>query len=115
MDMQRGSKGVRLTERREDNIRAEWLVLSKDKYREGRAGHEERRRVPGKVGEGLSCPNLPQVLQFLLVPHKVELVHESRSPSVQLDALHVVDDFSNQLAAGVLVLHLRLLQVPHLL
>ena len=88
-------------------------MLGEHEDRKGRARHEKGGSVPGKVGERLSGTNSPQVLEFLLVPDVVELVHEGRAPSVQLDAFHVVNDLVDQPTPGVLVLHLILLQVLH--
>lgn len=97
----------------EYNISTERAVLGQDKDSEGRARYEERCSIPGKVGKGLSGANSSQILELLLIADIVELVHKGRAPSVELDALHVVDDLVDQTSPGVLILHLRLLQVSH--
>lgn len=87
--------------------------MSQDKHGKGDAGHEERRRRPGKVGNCLAGADPAQILELLVVPDVVQLVHKRCPPRIQLDALHVVDDLGDEPAPGVLVLHLLLLQVLH--
>lgn len=59
-----------------------------------------------KCGHGeiyiLCCSNLPQCFQLLVISNIVELLHESTTPSIQLDALHVVHDFCYQTRSRVL-------------
>lgn len=108
-----GKGNSSLTEGREHDLRRQRPVLCQDEYGKGRAGDEKGSSVPGEIGNSLSGTNFAQILELLLVANMVESVHEGLSPGVQLDGLHVVDDFVDESASSILVLHLALLHLLH--